>query len=472
MGVITVGSVPAEKLAYALARYSRSSDSITESLAWVKEHDSSKFLDSFYFQYGHASIADLGHLPLCFEGISELAATELEDEQLWDGQARSTRYQDFSGSSYVVPPGLSPPEIKLYEATADVMLECYRQVHKQMAVYYKDTLPRPDGMDVGAYGRAVNARAFDVARYLLFWGIPTGVGQVTSIRTLEKQMARIGATPYPELHRIQEEVRCKLKQAPDVSWHDGDTDPVAPTLAKYLGCDQYSSQAMDDLRQWAGEWLPCEDASSKADQPTVELVIPERRDSARDIAATLLYPLTGMSYGHLFDYLETRDIEQVLNIVYTTRQKSEAMRAFRTQPYVFDIKMDIGAYRDLHRHRRVQHFRKQYDFSVGFATPQQIHDSGCQVEYYRGIDAARMRHGLLPPVAREYILPFATYGRFLMKMDAAEVDYITRLRTGVKGHFSYRKVAFMMAEAFVKAEPTLGKYLEPTHPDVVDELKR
>ena len=85
--------MPAEKCAYALARYSRSPDSIAQSIEWVRNHDESKFLDSFYFQYGHASIADLGHVVMCFEGISELAATEAEDEQLWDGQARSSRYQ-------------------------------------------------------------------------------------------------------------------------------------------------------------------------------------------------------------------------------------------------------------------------------------------------------------------------------------------------------------------------------------------
>ena len=84
--------MPPEKSAYALARYSRSPDSIRESLEWVRAHDSRKFLESFYFQYGHASIADLGHVAICFEGISEMAATEIEDEQLWDGQAKSSRY--------------------------------------------------------------------------------------------------------------------------------------------------------------------------------------------------------------------------------------------------------------------------------------------------------------------------------------------------------------------------------------------
>ena len=114
--VLTVAPMPPEKLAYALARYSRSPDSIRESVEWVRTHDSAKFLESFYFQYGHASIADLGHVTICFEGVSEIAATEIEDEQLWDGQARSSRYQDFSKSGVVTPPELSADERVAFQA--------------------------------------------------------------------------------------------------------------------------------------------------------------------------------------------------------------------------------------------------------------------------------------------------------------------------------------------------------------------
>jgi hypothetical protein len=110
--VFTVAPMPAEKCAYALARYSRSPDSIAQSIEWVRTHDESKFLDSFYFQYGHASIADLGHVVLCLEGISELAATEAEDEQLWDGQARSSRYQDFGKSGFVTPPDFDVAQVQ------------------------------------------------------------------------------------------------------------------------------------------------------------------------------------------------------------------------------------------------------------------------------------------------------------------------------------------------------------------------
>ena len=86
-----------------MAKYSRSSLSLRESLAELNEQKAEKFLNTFYFQYGHRSIADLAHLSFAIEKLSILAATVLVDETRWDGQERSTRYQDFQKSGYYVP---------------------------------------------------------------------------------------------------------------------------------------------------------------------------------------------------------------------------------------------------------------------------------------------------------------------------------------------------------------------------------
>src|ERR1700691_222917 len=126
--VIAVAPMPPEKSAFALARYSRSPDSIRDSIEWVRTHDSARFLESFYFQYGHASIADLGHVVLCFEGVSELAATEIEDEQLWDGQARSSRYQDFSRSGWITPPEIGADQEPIYAGAAAGLFKAYTQI--------------------------------------------------------------------------------------------------------------------------------------------------------------------------------------------------------------------------------------------------------------------------------------------------------------------------------------------------------
>src|SRR5215813_7567499 len=139
--------MPPAQTAYALALYSRSPDSIRDSIAWVRTHDSQKFLESFYFQYGHASIADLGHTVLCFEGVSELAATGIEEEPLWDGQAKSSRYQDFSESGFVTPPELVEGEAcAAYRAAGEALLTAYAKVNQLAFACLSERLPRPEDM--------------------------------------------------------------------------------------------------------------------------------------------------------------------------------------------------------------------------------------------------------------------------------------------------------------------------------------
>src|ERR1700692_3985272 len=77
--------------------------SMKESLKESSQQKAEKFLNTFYFQYGHRSIADLAHVALAIERLSILAAIAVADEQRWDGQEGSTRYQDFRKSGYYIP---------------------------------------------------------------------------------------------------------------------------------------------------------------------------------------------------------------------------------------------------------------------------------------------------------------------------------------------------------------------------------
>jgi thymidylate synthase ThyX len=471
--VITLAPLPPEKCAYALARYSRSPDSIQKSIEWVRTHDSQKFLESFYFQYGHASIADLGHVVLCFEGISELAATEVEDEQLWDGQARSSRYQDFSKSGYVVPPEIGKhagcPQFK---TGAERLLAGYKRVHERMAEFLAEKLPRPEQMKPEVYRRNIAARAFDVARYLLFLGIPTGVGQVTSIRTLERQVRRLKASEYEELQSLGAEIveACSLPPT-CVLDESSSREPLAPTLAKYVDADRHLMESRADLRQWAAQNLP---APLGAHCEAVDLLKPA--DTMSDIVATLLYPATDRSYRELYETVSSWSVAQrqeVIDVALRSRgNRDELLREFRGGPYVYDIVMDIGAYRDLHRHRRCHQFRQAFTTKLGFETPHDLVEAGLGAEYDLLLGETLATIQELPVPGSHYLLPFAARSRFLFKLDFAETEYITRLRSGVKGHFSYRQVAWNMKEKMQLLEPDLGKMLSATPPWVEDPLTR
>jgi len=472
--VLAVAPMPAEKSAYALARYSRSPDSIRDSIEWVRTHDSAKFLESFYFQYGHGSIADLGHVSLCFEGVSELAATEIEDEQLWDGQARSSRYQDFSRSGFVTPPGLAEKDASSYRTAAARLLEAYQQIQTRMCEALSERLPCPEEMKPDAYKRSIAARAFDVARYVLFLGIPTGAGQVTSIRTLEKQIRRLKTSEFPEVREIADEMTAACAEPPACLWDKSSAvEPLAPTLARYVDPDEHLAQSRRDLECWACQNL---DGPEKSEPPAgiVDLLRPT--DAHAEIAATLLYPVTHRSFRSLYEmareWSAARRNEVIDTALRSRTNRDELLRGFRGGLYAFDIVMDIGAYRDLHRHRRCQQYRQAYTGMLGYDTPAGLVEAGFGEMYDSLMTDTLAASSRLPVEAAPYLLPFAARSRFLFKMDFAEAEYIARLRSGVKGHFSYRQVAWEMKCAMDRLEPELGRLIEATPPWVEDPLKR
>jgi len=260
--VLALAPMPPEKSAYALARYSRSPDSIEESLRWVHGHSSEKFWEQFYFDYGHASIADLGHVIICFEGISELAAIHIEDETLWDGQAKSSRYQDFGSGGMVVPDGIhGTPVETTYRGIAARLQQAYTTLHAPIKDFLARTTPKPDDMKPVVYDRTINARAFDVTRYLLPLAAPTNVGQVTSVRTLEKQISRLLSLPVAELRAVGDDLKRACANPPLNIWGDltgqaaGLNEPLAPTLARYARPSEYVMNTYPELKQVAAERL-------------------------------------------------------------------------------------------------------------------------------------------------------------------------------------------------------------------------
>jgi thymidylate synthase ThyX len=464
--------MPPEKSAYALARYSRSPDGIRDSIEWVRTHDSQKFLESFYFQYGHASIADLGHTMMCFEGISELAATEIEEEPLWDGQAKSSRYQDFGSSGFVTPPELSEDSAARYRAAGEALLAAYATVKDLAFACLCERLPRPADLKPEAYQRNLAARAFDVARYLLFWGVPTNVGQVSSIRTMEKQIRRLKASEYAELRSLGGEIAQACAAEPDCRWDlNAAAEPLAPTLARHAEPDEHAVQSRHDLKRWAEQNLP---PSAGTTPDRVDLVRPTNVPA--DIAATLLYSVTNRPFRDLYELAcgwTGRQRAEVIDVALGSRtRRDEILAGFRGGLYAYDFIMDVGAYRDLHRHRRCQKFRQAYSGALGFDTPRLVTESGAGEVYETAMCSAFETLRQLPAPGADYLLPFGARSRFLFKMDFAEAEYISRLRSGVKGHFSYREIAWEMKCKMEELEPELGRLIQATPPWVEDPLQR
>src|SRR3954449_3502247 len=181
VNVFAVHGVEPEVQAYAMAKYSRSALSMKESLKEISEQKAEQFLNTFYFQYGHRSIADLAHLAFAIEKLSILAAIVLVDEQRWDGQERSTRYQNFKKSGYFIPDFSADAAARAeYCSTIDFLFAEYEALSEGMFRWLQDRTPKPEEMKQDQYERTLRARAFDISRYMLPLATNTSLGQIVN----------------------------------------------------------------------------------------------------------------------------------------------------------------------------------------------------------------------------------------------------------------------------------------------------
>ncbi|HWR36439.1 MAG TPA: FAD-dependent thymidylate synthase [Clostridia bacterium] len=505
--VFAVAGAEPEVQAYAMAKYSRSSLSMKQSLAELNEQKAEKFLDTFYFQYGHRSIADLAHVAMAIERLSLLAATIVVDEQRWDGQERSTRYQDFKKSGYYTPALGGDAELRrqYIEAIEQLFAE-YREFSELMFRHLAERTPRPAEMKEDAYERTLRARAFDLSRYLLPMATNTSLGQIVNARTLETQVSRMLSHTHAEVRQLAEMLKqagrgaaynvnqdawTKLVEAIEAKDANlGDTarslllkpTRVAPTLVKYAEISRYETETRKALCQAAEELMK---GAAIASATAVDLL--EDDPLELELATTLLYEHSRYSYRQVREAVSSLTDAQRSEIVDLGMRHrgrhDELLRAFCVgQRFRFDILMDIGGYRDMHRHRRCTQIAQAYSFAHGFDTPAEVEDAGHSARYaevmQRVSDAAHRIAAKLAEIGAEtedaqYLIPLAYRKRALFKMDFAEVVYITELRTGPAGHYSYRNVAWKMYEAIAKRHPGMAKYFRVTDVrEPVDLLKR
>jgi thymidylate synthase ThyX len=513
--VFAIHGADPEVLAYAMAKYSRSALSMRESLAEISSQRAEQFLNTFYFQYGHRSIADLAHVAMAVERLSLLAAIVLVDEQRWDGQERSTRYQNFLKSGWYFPDfGADTASARLYSETIEGLFGGYKRVNEAVFDALRRRVVCPESMKPESYERTLKARAFDVARYLLPLATNTSLGQIVNARTLETQVSRLLSHPAAEVRDLGLKLR---EAATGPAWRvnaqagaalveklaASDAELAAeaaklltrevhsaPTLVKYAQPNDYEIQTRAELAQAAGEILK---GLPIAIAPVVDLV--EYTESLEvELASTLLYSVSHHPYRQIRDLVagmsEAR-VAEIIELGLRHRGKhDEALRAFHAGATLrFDILMDIGGFRDMHRHRRCTQIIQPFTAQHGYETPASgdlgpevniLTEAGVLTDFKSAIEAAhtaslQIASSQAPEAAQSalYLLPLATRVRSLFKMDFAEAQYIIELRSGPAGHFSYRRVAWEMYLALQRQHPALAKHIRVTDfTQPIDLLKR
>jgi thymidylate synthase ThyX len=492
--IYSVTGVPPEVQAYALAKYSRSAQGMLESIQELSQQKAEQFLDTFYFQYGHRSIADLAHLVFGLEQISILGAIAVVDEPVWDGQERSTRYQPFRKTGWHLPAEVAAtPARELFARTAESLFDSYEQLAGALLEHLVDAVPRPDGMTEGTYRRTLRARAFDVARSLLPLATHTSVGQIVSARVLERQIGRLLGSPYTEVRDIGAELKAAC-QVPAKAPLSSETQlPAAPTLVKYADASTYASETTRQLEQAADQLLAPAGAGDVS--ASVQLAEPDA-DPFDEIVATLLFKhdRVGRSYRQVQSVVRELSAAQkndVFKLSTQARGRHDDLLREHQAGYglIFDVLVDLGSFRDLHRHRRCVQVHQPLTWRHGFVPPDDVFpdalgqqaglaalEAGLGDTYAEALGKAHhvaQQVGATNERGADYLLPLAYRTRCLFKMDWAQATYMIEQRTQPQGHFSYRRIAWAMYEALRDRHPRLAepiRAIDPTGP--LDLLRR
>ena len=255
---------------------------------------------------------------------------------------------------------------------------------------------------------------------------------------------------------------------------------VAPTLVKYADPNPYEMETRRDLRQAASDLMG---SSPLAPSRVVDLLDDEPLEI--ELATTLLYEHSDYPYRQIRDAVDALGEKlrcEIIDLGLRHRGKhDELLRPFCAgQRFRFDILMDIGGFRDMHRHRRCVQVGQEFAIRHGYDAPEELQAAGVEARYdavmQRAANAVAQLGISQAAEVREnsqYAIPLGFRKRTLFKMDFAEAVYIAELRSGPAGHISYRRVAYAMYEAVVQKYPALAKYFRVTDVrEPVDLLKR
>jgi thymidylate synthase ThyX len=426
--------------ATVLAKYSRSPLSAKEIVSTLTAEEADKFQDKFFIQYGHSSIAELAMIPICFEGVSIVASKFLESFQRPGYSEKSTRYQVFSGDSFVLPPDC-PATMKsfskrLYDAYDRLMPRVVRRCAAQMGKDPEDPKVLED--------RTVKARAFDNVRYLLPAGTGTNLAWVGNARDVRYMVSAALGHRNPEIREIGEKAKAAVSELCPVFMNEAVPDSYEPPI-RNLGS------------------LPSRFSFEKPDW-YVEVHKPNLQPQPNLVQAafeSVVADMYSMSWSMFRSHMDARG-------------KRGVPRVFRKVPISFEIMMDYGAYRDLQRHRRCEIFAEPLTANYGYLVPDDIVGTDIEGEYREAmelVDSYKDDSIMHDPELLQYLVPLGYLHRSVFSMDLAEVYYITELRTQPQGHISYRRVAYEMFRKAAAVHPGLMQWCRALAPDSIGEHK-
>jgi thymidylate synthase ThyX len=415
---------------------------LEETVQFLKEHGFKNILNNqraqaFYSkwlsQYGDDSIAQVTGTHVILWGISQVAMKFIEDQRVGlEPIEKSTRYVNFGTKVggrylyYIPMPDLERHGLlEEYVAVMDNLFDTYVALLGPLQEWLRANFDDKESI--------LEKKAFDTLRGLLPMATLGQVAFRGNAQAFEYLINRTARHPLGELRWLAEEIKRELdKEIPSLLLRV--TDEKSKDYQNYLN-ERYRL-----VRESFGDAPP--DRALKAE---VRLVEYDPESETKILAGILFQQMHGTWDQALAGARSLNDAEKNdLFARYLTKRSArwqKVGRAFENAYLRFEIVMDIGSYRDLHRHRMMTQERQNFSTVHGYSVPSEIDYAGLAPRFDKVLENTDRLFRKIEPIDRDlaqYVVPLAYRIRFQQWQNFRQLFWEAELRTVSQGHPDYR----------------------------------
>lgn len=416
-----------------------------------------EFYIKWLSQFGDDSIAQMAGNHLIYSGISQVAIKHFEDMRIGIAPIeKSTRYVDYSSKindqyRYYIDPTLEKMGLfGEYKNVMDGLFDTYTLLLTKFLEHLKKQYPKEKES-------LLKTKTFDVIRKLL----PTatlsqlslfGNGQAFEYlinRSLDHKLGEIrwaAKSAYGELSKIIPAFLRRVENEDSAQYR---------TYLSERG--ERIKKALEQIN-WKRKTIP---------SGTSVKLLEYDKDGENKIIAGLLYLELHEPYDRILQKvrgLSAADKEKILQEVLKDRKFKyyKIPRAFENAYLRFEVVINIGAWRDLHRHRMLTQYREKFNVYNDFDMPEELKEAGLDKE--TGLAVSRTAE-LFKKIEKndsdiaQYCCALGHRIRFIQYQNLRSFFWESELRTIPEGHPDYRKIEQEKIKLVKKIYPLIAKYL-------------
>jgi len=445
--------------------------SITNSLSLnldFFEQKASDFLKKWWVDYGHNSLKDADRIRFAIEWVSQVFTKVIESPfpSLWDFQEKSTRYLDFWADSLIYTPDLESfkyaPEMKnITSKMIDAYLK-YLPVIK-ISLVQNNIISEKDFSSSRVFENTLNAKAFDIARYILPSNITTSLWASFSTRTLESHLSYMLSHPLEEVRFIATNMH---KEALKLSaW-----------LLSHVKINEYEITKRTKIYDYINWFIEEENEDEIGlftwieDSDRVKIIYEWDLDD--NICASIIFENARshwLSYDECLEIVEemdNSDKDVIMRLYLWDRWEYDRMpRALQHSSIMMEFLVDFGAYRDIQRHRASNQLWQGTTAIHGYDYPEFI-DLPWLEDFKNDYDEIMTESTILNKnivkensYLAEYSSALGHLVRTTFEMNPGQLAYVLEMRTTPQGHDSYRRLFIQVYKELKKLSPVFAKYI-------------